>query len=99
MDSSAEETAFCVYILQSESTGRYYCGQTKRLNVRLREHNDPDYVTTLTTKRFEGPWKLAWARECASRSEAMRLEKQVKTRGIGRFLREAQSRLSGGSGC
>ena len=82
--------AFWVYILQSETTGRYYCGQTNNLDLRLKEHNDPLYQGTKTTKRFEGPWKLIWAMEFSNRSEAMRLEKLIKKRGIGRFLHDKE---------
>jgi len=75
-----------VYILQSESSGRYYCGQTDDLDRRLRQHNDPKYRGSLTTKRFEGPWKVVWTDICTSRGEAMKLERRIKKRGIGRFL-------------
>ena len=79
---------FWVYILRSETTGRYYCGQTNNLDLRLKEHNDPLYQGTKTTKRFEGPWKLIWSQDCVSRSEAMQLEQSIKKRGIGRFLHD-----------
>jgi len=75
-----------VYILQSETTGRYYCGQTTDLARRLRQHNDPTHRTTLTTKRFKGPWRLSWSHECATRSEAIRLERSIKGRGVGRYF-------------
>ena len=77
-----------VYILQSEATGRYYCGSTNNVGRRLRQHNDPQYLGTKTTKRFKGPWKLIFTSTYASRSEAMKHERQIKKRGIGRFLRE-----------
>jgi putative endonuclease len=80
--------AFWVYILQSESTGRYYCGQTQVLEIRLRQHNDPSSHLSLTTKRFQGPWRLGWSREVPNGSESVRLERQIKKRGIGRFLQE-----------
>jgi len=78
-----------VYILQSESTGRFYCGQTNSLVHRLDEHNNPDYKGSITTKRFKGPWRLVWCRQCLDRTKAMKLEKSIKKRGISRFL-EAQ---------
>ena len=81
--------SYWVYILQSEKTGRYYCGQTCDLIRRTQEHNDPENIRTLTTKRFEGPWKLVCAQECTDRSSAMKLEKSIKNRGISRFLRES----------
>ncbi|MBN1662074.1 MAG: GIY-YIG nuclease family protein [Deltaproteobacteria bacterium] len=84
---------FWVYILQSESTGRYYAGQTDHLERRLSEHNDPGYMGSKTTKRFKGPWKVIWTMQVATRSEAMILEKVVKKRGIGRFLETSVGRV------
>ena len=82
--------AFWVYILQSRSTGRFYCGQSSDVERRLRQHNDPEYGLSKTTKRFAGPWVLVWTKECPTRGEAMRLEKKIKKRGIGRFLQNPQ---------
>jgi len=75
-----------VYILQSESTGCYYCGQTNNLERRCREHNDPAYFQSKTTKRFTGPWRLVWSGQFADRVAAMSKESTIKKRGIGRFL-------------
>jgi putative endonuclease len=77
---------FWVYIIQSESSGRYYCGQSTDVERRLRQHNDPEYQLSKTTKRIEGPWKLIWSEACSDRSEATQLERKIKKRGIGRFL-------------
>jgi len=78
--------SFHVYILQSESTGRYYCGHTKNLEQRLRHHNDPDYRPDATTRRFAGPWILIWSEQQNERNSAMTRERQIKKRGIKRFL-------------
>ncbi len=78
--------SFCVYILKSKSTGRFYCGQTDDVERRLRQHNDPTYHGSKTTKRFEGLWELIWQQSCTTRSDALKLEKKIKKRGIGRFL-------------
>jgi len=77
---------FFTYILRSESTGRYYCGSTDNLERRVRQHNDPEYHGSQTTKRFPGPWQPVWKQEHPTRAAAMFLEKRVKKRGIKRFL-------------
>ena len=77
---------FHVYILQSSSTGRYYCGQTKNLEQRIRHHNDSGYRADATTRRFQGPWILVWSEEHPTRNSAMLRERQIKKRGIERFL-------------
>jgi len=44
---------FYLDILQSESSGQYYIGQTDNLYRRLAEHNDSSSKSSKTTKRFE----------------------------------------------
>ncbi len=85
---------YWVYILQSLSSGRYYCGHTSDLERRLREHNDPDYTLSRTTKVLQGPWEIVWSKKCPIRSEALKLEKSIKKRGISRYLKSqlAESR-------
>jgi putative endonuclease len=77
---------YFVYVLRSISTGRNYCGQTKDLERRIKEHNDPEYKSTTTTKNFLGPWELIWSGDCSDRSQALKLEQKIKSRGIARFL-------------
>jgi putative endonuclease len=79
---------FFVYIIQSQTTGRYYCGQSSDPARRLRQHNDPYYQLSKTTKRFKGPWKLIWSHECPDRRQATRLERSIKGRGVKRYLDE-----------
>ncbi len=66
--------AFYVYILQSETTGRYYVGPTEHLEDRLAYHN-ADYSLAL---RNRGPWKLVYSETYATRSEAVRREQYIK---------------------
>ena len=66
--------AFHVYILQSESTGRFYVGQTEHLEDRVAYHN-ANYSIAL---RNRGPWKLVYSEEYASRSEAVHRERHIK---------------------
>ena len=80
---------YWVYILQSLTSGRYYCGYSKNVTRRLDQHNNPQYKLTRTTKVWKGPWQLVWKRECLDRADAIILEKRIKKRGIQRYL-EAQ---------
>jgi putative endonuclease len=66
--------SYCVYILYSESTNRYYRGQTTDLMDRLRRHNSGMEKAT----RFGRPWHLVWSCIKDSRSEAVILEKKLK---------------------
>ncbi|MFC1885148.1 GIY-YIG nuclease family protein [Thermodesulfobacteriota bacterium] len=79
---------FWVYILMSESTGKLYCGQTSDLGGQIKLHNDPDCGEPIQAGKKNGPWGLLWSRGCESRFEAKNLERNIKKRGIGRFLFE-----------
>ena len=35
--------SYWVYILYSDVSGRYYCGQSTNVEQRIRQHNDPNY--------------------------------------------------------
>jgi putative endonuclease len=69
---------YYTYILQSESTGRFYIGSTDDLERRVAQHNDPEYKGSKITKRFKGPWKLVYYENVDSRSQSMVREKQIK---------------------
>jgi putative endonuclease len=73
--------AYYVYILQSESTGRYYVGQTEHLEERVRYHQS-NYSKSLKNR---GPWKLRHFEEYSTRSEAMRREAYIKRQKDRRF--------------
>ena len=75
---------FFVYILQSQSTTKYYCGQTDNLVFRLGRHNNAEVKST----KHGVPWLCIKSIEVGTRSEALQLEKTIKKRGIGRWLLE-----------
>ena len=79
---------YWVYIIQSDSSGRYYCGYSRDVTRRLKQHNDPDYTLSRTTKMWKGPWRLAWNEQCRNRSEAVMLERKIKKRGFGRYMED-----------
>jgi putative endonuclease len=78
--------SYWVYIIQSQSSGRYYCGYSDNVDRRVSQHNDPKYQLTRTTKIWKGPWQIIWTQECANESEAVVLERKIKKRGIDRYL-------------
>jgi len=79
---------YWTYIIQSQTTQRWYCGSTNNLDRRIQQHNDPENHNTKTTKRFKGLWVLIWTKGHVSRSDAMVLERTIKKRGIKRFLED-----------
>ena len=67
--------SFRLYILQSQSTNRYYIGQTQDVERRLAYHN-ANYSKALKNR---GPWRLVYSEGYATRAEAMRRERQIKS--------------------
>ena len=66
---------YFIYILQSQSTNKYYIGSTSNLVNRLNIHNSN---RSLYTKN-KGPYKIIYTEEFLSRSEAVKREKQIKS--------------------
>jgi putative endonuclease len=73
-----------VYIIYSKSLDRFYVGQTANIDDRLTEHNAGK--GKFTSKG--APWILIHFFETVTRSEAMLLEKKIKSRGIKRYLQD-----------
>ena len=63
-----------VYILQSQSTGRYYVGSTNDLDRRLSEHRREHTPST----RHRGPWTLVLQESFPTLVEARRKELEMK---------------------
>lgn len=65
---------YYLYILKSESTGRFYVGQTVNLEDRLFRHNSRKSIAT----RSGLPWTLIFKKDYQSRSDAIIAEKWIK---------------------
>ncbi|MCB2197641.1 MAG: GIY-YIG nuclease family protein [Bacteroidetes bacterium] len=65
---------YYVYLLESISTGKYYIGQTEKLESRLQKHNK-GYVRS--TKPYI-PWKIIAYKIVETRKEAVYLENKLK---------------------
>ena len=80
---------YYVYVIQSKLDGRLYKGYTRRLQERIKEHNDGK---TKSTKGYR-PWRLVYTEEFDNLTDALKREKFLKT-GIGReFLKHIIKRL------
>ena len=78
---------FYVYVIKSDSSDKIYIGQTSDLEKRLKQHNDPLNDFSEYTKHNKGPWELIYKEEVATRSEALKRERFLKS-GKGRnFLK------------
>ncbi|MCB0713373.1 MAG: GIY-YIG nuclease family protein [Ignavibacteriae bacterium] len=75
---------FSVYILQSESTGTYYVGQTQDVHKRLLRHNAGGSPST----RAARPWTLKYHKEFTTRSEAVKAERYIKRQKSHQFIQK-----------
>jgi putative endonuclease len=62
------------YIIESESSGKWYYGYTTNLIKRLAFHNDGLNTST----RNRGPWKYIFIREFGTKAEALAFEISLK---------------------
>jgi len=77
---------YYVYILYSQTSSKYYVGQTANIDKRLKRHNQGIVPST----KSGTPWELVLQLEVSDRSEAMLLEKKIKKRGAKRFIQDNQ---------
>ena len=66
---------YWVYILESQVDGRFYIGYTANLTDRLSRHNS-GYERY--TKKYI-PWEMIFYTSFDTRSEALKLEKKLKS--------------------
>jgi putative endonuclease len=66
---------YIVYVLISLSANKTYVGYTADLSRRMVEHNE---TGTGFTKRYR-PWEILFIEEYATKQEAMKREKYLKT--------------------
>jgi putative endonuclease len=67
--------AYYTYILESQKDGRLYIGQSNDLEGRVKRHNNNQSLST----RFRGPWQLLFHKEFSTRTEAIFLERKLKS--------------------
>lgn len=66
---------YFVYVIKSLKNSDLYVGSTENLENRLKKHNSGKVRSTKAYK----PWEILEFRECESRSEAVQLERFLKT--------------------
>ena len=87
---------FFVYVLRSQSSQRFYTGQTERPEERIQEHQDGMSRST----KGGGPWELVHQERFATRAEAMKREKELKTgKGRDELKRILELKSKGSNNC
>lgn len=75
---------YFTYVIYSKANNKIYVGQTNNLKLRLNEHNKG--LSKYTSKYI--PWELIYYEKFATRAEAMKREKELKTHRGRDFIRE-----------
>ena len=70
---------YYVYVLLSESDGKFYTGSTGNLKERVEEHNR-GYARSTKNRR---PFKLIYYEACLNKEDALQREKYLKS-GMGK---------------
>lgn len=67
-----------VYAIYNKKHDKFYIGQTREINDRLKLHNDGTFKGSYTS-RFDGEWLLIYKEELPDRVSALKREKQLKS--------------------
>ncbi|MGR3175088.1 MAG: GIY-YIG nuclease family protein [Candidatus Scalindua sp.] len=75
---------FYIYVLKSKKDNSQYIGLSQNTEERLKEHN-AGRVKSTKSKR---PWRLLYKESCATRLDARKREKYLKSAAGRRFRKE-----------
>ena len=82
--TSTETFMYCVYILQSETNGRYYIGHTNNIERRLQQHNTGKVRATANMR----PWQVVYTEPYDDGMLARKRERWLKAQKSRRLLEE-----------
>ena len=68
---------YFVYILFSKNSSKFYTGQTKNIDDRIKRHNSGFSLST----KSGIPWELIYQISFFTRTEALIMENKIKKRG------------------
>ncbi|MBI4257110.1 GIY-YIG nuclease family protein [Candidatus Uhrbacteria bacterium] len=75
---------FYVYVIESESSGKWYIGYSSNLRARLQTHNQNGNASTSN----RGSWKLIYYEAYVTKEDAMGREKFLKSGSGWRYLKK-----------
>ena len=73
---------YYTYIIQSQKNGRFYIGSCHDIDIRIRRHNAG---ATPSTKPGR-PWKVVYSESYESNSEALKREKEIKSKKSRKYI-------------
>ena len=72
---------YYVYVLRNKLNNKFYIGSTNNLDERIKRHNEG---RSGYTKR--GKWEVYYFEEYKTRSEAMKREKEIKSKKSRKYI-------------
>ena len=66
---------YYVYVLLSETDGRFYTGYSSSLRKRITDHNEGKVIST----KSRTPFRLVYFEGCLNQQDATRREKYLKS--------------------
>ena len=75
-----------LYALYSDSTDKYYVGETNDLDARLVKHNNHFYRKSYTKSASD--WEVVLDKRCNNREEALYLEDFIKRMKSKKFIKK-----------
>ncbi|HEY0741152.1 MAG TPA: GIY-YIG nuclease family protein [Chryseosolibacter sp.] len=75
--------SFYTYIIYSEKCDKYYVGHTDSISKRLEEHNIGKGGQFSSNCR---PWNLVYSEQFSSRSDAMKREREIKSKKSRKYI-------------
>ncbi len=82
---------YCVYIIYSFKLDKFYIGETSDLEKRLEEHKTGFYKNSYTSKTQD--WVLFFKINCKSKSQAIRIEKHIKSMKSKKYIHNIKRHL------
>ena len=67
---------YYLYVLQNEINDKFYVGQTRNIEERLKRHNEGRSNYT----KNKGEWKLSYFEKYNTRTNAIKREREIKNK-------------------
>ncbi|NLC49974.1 MAG: GIY-YIG nuclease family protein [Bacteroidales bacterium] len=73
---------YYTYIIQSQKNGRFYIGSCLEVDIRIERHNAGATPST----KYGRPWKLVYSESYQTNSEALKREREIKSKKSKKYI-------------
>ena len=82
---------YYTYIIQSQKNGRFYIGSCHNIDIRIERHNAGATPSTKSGR----PWKLVYSESYETNSEALKREREIKSKKSRKYIQYLIESTSG----